>query len=121
MVKIDYTSSKAIYEQIYDEIIRLILSKALKTDEKLPSVRELASMTKINPNTIQKAYKFLELSDYIYSVKGRGNFVKSSSDLRTLHIKKMNQQLDKTINSLKDLGLTNEDVMEMVNNILISK
>lgn len=119
MVKIDYTSSKAIYEQIYDEITRLILSKALKPDEKLPSVRELAAMTKINPNTIQKSYKYLELDNYIYSVKGRGNFVKSSEDLRSLHIKKMDEELIQTIKTLKELGLSNKDILKMVNNILI--
>lgn len=120
MIKIDYTSSKAIYEQIYDEITRLILSKALKPDDKLPSVRELAAMTKINPNTIQKAYKFLELENYIYSVKGRGNFVKSSDDLRSLHINKLEEKLIKTIKSLKELGLKNDDISKIVDNILIS-
>nr|WP_312576754.1 GntR family transcriptional regulator [Sedimentibacter sp.] len=119
MINIDYTSSKAIYEQIYDEITRLILSKALKPDDKLPSVRELAAMTKINPNTIQKAYKVLELENYIYSVKGRGNFVKSSDDLRNLHIKKLDAELFKTIKSLSELGLSSDDIIKMVNNILV--
>lgn len=121
MVKIDYNSSKAIYEQIYDEITRLILSKALKPDEKLPSVRELAAMTKINPNTIQKAYKYLELDNYIYSVKGRGNFVKSSDDLRSLHIEKMGEELLKTIKTLRELGLSKDEILKMINNMLMSK
>lgn len=121
MIKIDYSSSKAIYEQIYEEITRLILSKTLKTGEKLPSVRALASLTKINPNTIQKAYKFLEIDNYVYSVKGRGNFVKSSDDLRCIHIKKMGENLIQTIRSLKELGLGNTDIVDMVNNALISK
>lgn len=120
MINIDYTSSKAIYEQIYDEITRLILSKALKPDDKLPSVRELAAMTKINPNTIQKAYKVLELENYIYSVKGRGNFVKSSDDLRSLHIKKLDEELFQTIKSLKELGLSSNDITKIVNDILVS-
>jgi GntR family transcriptional regulator len=120
LINIDYTSSKAIYEQIFDEVTRLILSKALKPDEKMPSVRELASMTKINPNTIQKAYKVLELENYIYSVKGIGNFVKSSDDLRSLHIKKLKEELFQTIKSLKELGLKSDDIIKMVDNILIS-
>ena len=83
MIKIDNNNPKAIYEQVYDEIVRLIMSKVLKPDDKLPSVRELASMIKINPNTIQKAYKYLEDSNYIYSVKGVGNFVKNAEELRS--------------------------------------
>lgn len=120
MIKIDNNSSKAIYEQIYDEIIRLILSKVLKPDEQLPSVREMAAMTKINPNTIQKAYRFLELDNYIYSVKGVGNFVKNADDLRRIQIKKMKEQLIEVIKSLKELGLHNEEILEMIKETLIS-
>lgn len=118
MIKIDNNSSKAIYEQIYDEMTRLILSKALKPDEKMPSVRELAAMIKINPNTIQKAYKSLEEDNYIYTVKGKGNFVKNADELRSVHIKTMEEQLNTTIKSLKKLGLEDEEVIRLVKNIL---
>ncbi|MPM09497.1 HTH-type transcriptional repressor YtrA [bioreactor metagenome] len=118
MIKIDNNSSKAIYEQIYDEMTRLILSKALKPDEKMPSVRELAAMIKINPNTIQKAYKSLEEDNYIYTVKGKGNFVKNADEIRSVHIKTMEEQLNSTIRSLKELGLEDEEVIRLVKNIL---
>jgi GntR family transcriptional regulator len=118
MIKIDNNSSKAIYEQIYDEMTRLILSKALKPDEKMPSVRELAAMIKINPNTIQKAYKSLEEDNYIYTVKGKGNFVKNADELRSVHIRTMEEQLNSTIKSLKELGLEDEEVIKLVRNIL---
>ncbi|WP_312832256.1 GntR family transcriptional regulator [Sedimentibacter saalensis] len=118
MIKIDNNSSKAIYEQIYDEMTRLILSKALKPDEKMPSVRELAAMIKINPNTIQKAYKSLEEDNYIYTVKGKGNFVKNADEIRSVHIKTMEEQLNSTIKSLKELGLEDEEVIRLVKNIL---
>ncbi|WP_019229205.1 GntR family transcriptional regulator [Sedimentibacter sp. B4] len=118
MIKIDNNSSKAIYEQIYDEMTRLILSKALKPDEKMPSVRELAAMIKINPNTIQKAYKSLEEDNYIYTVKGKGNFVKNADEIRSVHIRTMEEQLNSTIRSLKELGLEDEDVIKLVKNIL---
>lgn len=97
MIRIDNESPKPIYEQIYDEIIRLIFSKSLKPDEKLPSVRELASMIRINPNTIQKAYKYLEEDNYIYSVKGVGNFVKDADELRNLHVRNTKDELYKVI------------------------
>ena len=118
MIKIDNNSSKAIYEQIYDEMTRLILSRALKSDEKLPSVRELAAMIKINPNTIQKAYKSLEEDNYIYTIKGKGNFVKNADELRSVHIKNMEDQLNDTIKSLKEFGLNDEEVIKLVRNIL---
>lgn len=118
MILIDNNSSKALYEQIYDELTRLILSKALKPDEKLPSVRELAAMIKINPNTIQKAYKSLEENNYIYTVKGVGNFVKDSMELRSIHIRNMEEKLSEAIRALKELGLKDEYIIDLVKKIL---
>lgn len=118
MIRIDNESPKPIYEQIYDEIIRLIFSKSLKPDEKLPSVRELASMIRINPNTIQKAYKYLEEDNYIYSVKGVGNFVKDADELRNLHIKNTKDELYRVIKTLKDLGFRDERILQMVKEVL---
>jgi len=118
LIQIDNNSSRAIYEQIYDEITRLILSKVLKPDEQLPSVRELAALLKINPNTIQKAYKFLEIDNYIYTVKGKGNFVKNADELRSIHINKTKEELNHTIKSLKELGIKDDTVIELVKKIL---
>lgn len=118
MIQIDNNSSKALYEQIYEEVTRLILSKALKPDEKLPSVREMAAMVKINPNTIQRAYRSLEEDNYIYTVKGKGNFVKSSEELRDTHIKIAEDKLKETIKSLRNLGLNDNSIVELVKKIL---
>ncbi len=120
MIRIDNDNPKAIYEQIYDEIIRLIFSKSLKPNEKLPSVRELASMIRINPNTIQKAYKYLEEDNYIYTVKGVGNFVKDADELRNLRIKNVKDELFKVLNSLKELGIREERINELVKETLAS-
>lgn len=120
MIRIDNDNPKAIYEQIYDEIVRLIFSKSLKPDEKLPSVRELASTIRINPNTIQKAYKYLEEDNYIYSVKGIGNFVKDADELKNLYVNNIKDELYNVIKSLKKTGLKDERIVEMVKEFLNS-
>ena len=74
MFSINYRDPRPVYEQIMDEMRRLIISGVFPPDEKLPSVRELAQQLAINPNTIQRAYRELEQSGYIYSVAGKGNF-----------------------------------------------
>lgn len=51
MISINFRDSRPIYEQVKDSLRRLIVSGALSPDEKLPSVRELASQLVINPNT----------------------------------------------------------------------
>lgn len=86
MVWIDIKDSTPIYEQIVNQFKNLIVRGALSTDEKIPSVRNLAMELSINPNTIQKAYAELERQGYIYTVKGRGNFVSPREEL--MEIKK---------------------------------
>ena len=60
MFQLDLKSKKSIYEQITDGCKEYIISGVLKAGDKLPSVRELSSILTVNPNTIQKAYGYLE-------------------------------------------------------------
>lgn len=76
MIQVDLRSRTPIYEQLFENVRRMILEGQLEEDDKMPSVRELAALLTINPNTIQKAYKALEREGYLYSVSGKGNFVK---------------------------------------------
>ena len=75
MVQLNYRDAKPIYEQIKEGLRKLVVSNALSTGDKLPSVRELASQLAINPNTIQRAYRELENEGFIYSMTGKGSFV----------------------------------------------
>ena len=77
LIQIDYQDKRPIYEQVVEKMQNLIVRGILSMDEKIPSVRSLAIELSINPNTIQKAYQELEKLGYIYTVKGRGNFVAS--------------------------------------------
>lgn len=75
MFSIDLTSRIPIYEQICNKIIELAVSGTLAENEQLPSVRNLAKDTGVNPNTVAKAYQELERNGVIYSVQGRGSFI----------------------------------------------
>ena len=81
MISINTRDPRPIYLQIKEGLCRLILTGVLTEDEKLPSVRELAGQLAINPNTIQRAYRELELEGFIYSVTGRGSFVAALSQV----------------------------------------
>ena len=74
MIQLNYRDTKPIYEQIKDGLRRLVISHAITPDEKLPSVREMASSLTINPNTIQRAYRELENEGYVYTIAGKGTF-----------------------------------------------
>ena len=75
MIELNYRDTRPIYEQIKDGIKQLIYSDMLSPDEKLPSVRELASKLAINPNTISRAYKELEQEGVLYTQSGIGTFI----------------------------------------------
>jgi GntR family transcriptional regulator len=75
MFQLDFKDRRPLYEQIKEKMKLLIINGVLKANEKIPSVRELAQTLTINPNTIQKSYKDLEAEGFIYSIRGKGNFV----------------------------------------------
>ena len=75
MFDIDLMSRIPIYEQLYRKVIELILKGVLTEQEKLPSVRTLATELGVNPNTVAKAYSLLERDGIIYSLAGRGSFI----------------------------------------------
>jgi GntR family transcriptional regulator len=118
MINIDSNSTKSIYEQIYEEFVKLISNKVLKQDERLPSVRELASSIRINPNTIQRAYKLLESKNFIYSVPGKGNFVSKIDNLISAEMIVEEERLIKCIKKLKLLGADDERVLEITHDAL---
>jgi len=76
-VLIDQTSSRAVYQQIIDQVKRDVALGRLKDNEKLPTVRELAAQLAINPNTIAKAYRQLEQEGIITTRPGSGAFISS--------------------------------------------
>ncbi len=100
MLELNYRDARPIYEQIKDGLRRLILSDVIRQDEKLPSVRELASQLAINPNTIQKAYRELEQEGYVYTVSGRGSFAAPLSDVRAGRQETLFAQFDEAVTEL---------------------
>ena len=110
MFAINYRDSLPIYEQIMDELRKLIISGVFAPDEKLPSVRELAQQLAINPNTIQRAYRELELTGYIYSVAGKGNFAAGRSEVDGGRKKALLETLAETARELRYLGVSDEEI-----------
>jgi len=100
MIQLNYRDAKPIYEQIKDGLRRLVVSGAVKTDEKLPSVRELATSLSINPNTIQKAYRELEQEGYIYTIAGKGSYAAQKADVATGRNKELMKEFDEIVKEL---------------------
>ena len=65
MLTVNFQSRTPVYQQLYDDVVRLASLGVLKSNTKLPPVRVLATELGINPNTVSKAYKMLEADIYI--------------------------------------------------------
>jgi GntR family transcriptional regulator len=73
-IAIDYDRGVPVYRQIYDAITAALASGALRRDEQLPTIHDLAKRLAINPNTVARAYRELDSAGYISSQRGRGTF-----------------------------------------------
>jgi GntR family transcriptional regulator len=114
MISLNYRDPRPIYEQIKDGLRKLITAGALRPDEKLPSVRELASSLAINPNTIQRAYSALENEGYIYSVSGKGSFAAPVQEDKESRAEMLLRQLEEAASELLSMGFTTGQLVERV-------
>ena len=114
MISLNYRDSRPIYEQIKDGLRKLIVTGALGTGEKLPSVRALATQLSINPNTIQRAYNELEIEGYIYSVPGKGSFAAGNTGADDSRRKELTEKLREIAAELKYLGVSREELAALV-------
>lgn len=112
---IDVKSRVPIYEQLTENVKRLIIQGVLAPDEKLPSVRSLAQELTINPNTIQKAYRELEREGYVISRPGKGSFVNDMTEsMNTAHIKTLTAEVERLIKELVFLDVPAEDLKALI-------
>ncbi|MDD2972345.1 MAG: GntR family transcriptional regulator [Lachnospiraceae bacterium] len=114
MIHIDYQDKRPIYEQVVEKIQNLIVKGVFAEDMKLPSVRNLAVELSINPNTIQRAYGELESNGFIYTVKGRGNFVSARDKYMDNEKKIAMGHVEKAAKQAKQLGISKTELETLI-------
>ena len=113
MLQIDLQSRTPIYEQLVKGIVRLKTLGALRPEEKLPSVRQLATTLGINPNTVQKAYQLLEQDGVIYSVGGKGSFLSADDTAGKAIVEAAAASLNSVVQEAVMAGLPKERALEI--------
>ncbi len=108
MVNLDYRDARPIYAQIIDTYRGQIAAGVLQNGDRLPSVRELASQLAINPNTIQRAYRELEMAGWIATVPGKGCFVCGTPGEVAQEQQALLHQFDQVTEALIASGITTE-------------
>ena len=112
---IDNKSGLPIYDQIYSQIKSQIISGALREDQLLPSIRNLAKDLGISVITTRRAYDELEREGFIYTVAGKGCFVaaKNTELLREENLRQIEAHLQEIRDLAAACGLSREEIIEM--------
>ena len=118
MISINFGSRTPVYQQLYDDVVRLASLGILKSNTKLPPVRVLATELGINPNTVQKAYKMLESDGYIYSTVGRGSFVSEKLGQNEAEKIEAKNKLKESASDAYKKGVTKEEIISIVDSAI---
>jgi GntR family transcriptional regulator len=117
MFSVNIRGGSPINEQLCERLTELISAGVLKSDEKLPAVREVAKQLGVNPNTVQKAYQLLEQRGLIYSIPAKGSYVSPSEDavaaLREAAMKGFSESVKHALNC----GVKRQDLVAAIENI----
>ena len=114
MVNLDYRDARPIYLQICEGFRQQILAGVLQKDDRMPSVRELATQLAINPNTIQRAYRELESQGWVVSVPGKGSFVAGVSEKGEGPSRQLLQEFDNLCARLTAMGISRQTLIRRV-------
>lgn len=113
---ISNSSGEPIYEQIIKQIKDEIIAGILEEGEALPSIRSLAQELRISVITTKRAYEELEREGYIDTLPGKGSFVRSQNKelLKEKRIKNIEEKLQEAIKESKIVGLSIEELKEII-------
>ncbi|MDX9973912.1 MAG: GntR family transcriptional regulator [FCB group bacterium] len=119
---VNLDSPIAVYVQIENQVQFAIASGRLKPGDTLPSVREMSSILNVNPNTVTKAYRDLELLQLVHTRRGVGVTVsekapKLSKDVTRLMVR---SHLKDAVAECIAAGLTASEVKSIVSETIES-
>ncbi|WP_184547357.1 GntR family transcriptional regulator [Mucilaginibacter sp. FT3.2] len=109
----DFNNTQAIYLQIADYVCDKIQLTIWPEDEKIPSVRELAIMLEVNPNTVMRSYEYLQNQEIIYTKRGMGYFAQLNAAKKILKSRQdqfMNEELPLLLKKMQLLNIPVNDL-----------
>ena len=118
------TDGQPIYRQLRDRVVAMILDDVLKEGDPLPSVRNVAAETRVNPITVLKAYQELAGEELVETRRGLGMFVKAGARdllLQGERQKFLAEQWPRISATIQRLGLTPAELLAAANSQSPSK
>lgn len=111
----EYNAAIPIYLQVMTSIKRDIVTGRLTPGAKLPSVRDLAIQYSINPNTVSRVYRELEMESVCFTRRGMGTFVTEDAE----HIAQMREDMAgelarEFLSGIRQLGMTEDEAVDLL-------
>jgi GntR family transcriptional regulator len=113
-IRLDPTSGVPVYRQLIDQVLVAKASGALRPGDQLPTVRQLAVDLSINPNTVVRAYKELEIRGILTTQQGMGTFI-TRQEIRpdeAARQRRLTQMVGEFVAKAGAEGYTVEDIMQ---------
>jgi len=110
----DWDNKTPIYEQLKDKITAEIIEGAIKEGENIPSIRHIASLYRINPLTVSKAYQLLMDEDVVEKQRGLGLFVKPGAKNKLSSKQKkvfLTEEWPIIVKKIERLGVDKEELL----------
>ena len=109
----EFKETPAIYIQIAEYVCEQILLKKWKLGDKIISIRDLAVSMEVNPNTVQRAYDFLQQRDIITNKRGIGYFIEDDAMERILNFRREQFEENELPVFLRNIYLLKIDLKEI--------
>jgi GntR family transcriptional regulator len=114
----EFDTSKPIYMQLVERINKQIVRNELGLGEKLPSIREMAVQSGVNPNTVQRTYNELERMGIVETRRGQGTFVTENKEvIKHLREQLKNEIMSDFVRNMKQLGFTLDEIIASLTDI----
>jgi len=118
---IQFDSASAIYLQVADFMSEKILTDEWPEQERIPSIREVAAMVQVNPNTVMRSYSHLQDNEVIFNKRGVGYFVNQDGKSQVKQIKKVSfvqTKLPRIFHEAALLSVEPEELTDLYKNFL---
>jgi len=111
----EFNNSQPIYMQIIDEYKKRIIRGELQKGDKIPSQREYAQQVRVNPNTVQRAYREMESLNMVETLRGQGTFIAAGEEMKAQMAQNLADQVMRHfISGMCSLGYRHVEIMEML-------
>ena len=111
----EFNNSKPIYLQIIDEVKKQLIRGELKIGDKIISQREYAQKMKVNPNTVQRAYREMEIMNLVETLRGQGTFICNRPEMLEEIKEEMAEKIMRSfLKEMKSIGYSDEKTISLI-------